>query len=79
MKVLYFAQAADASGCREEQWEISRSLSLEAFWTEAVRRHPALANLRAGCRVASGMEYVGQEDVLDPRKETAVIPPVSGG
>jgi molybdopterin synthase catalytic subunit/molybdopterin synthase sulfur carrier subunit len=79
MRVLYFAQAAEAAGCREEVWEIAGPLSLDAFWEEAVARHPGLAPQRDICRVASGMDYVGPGDVLDPGREVAVIPPVSGG
>lgn len=79
MKVLYFAQAALAAGCREEDWPVGRELSLEDFWSEAIRRHPALEGLAAQCRVASGMNYVAGGQCLDPQAEAAVIPPVSGG
>jgi molybdopterin converting factor small subunit len=79
MKVLYFAQAAEAAGCREEDWETPEPLSLHAFWTEAARRHPNLAALESSCRIASGGEYVAGEQMLNPDRETAVIPPVSGG
>ncbi len=79
MRVLYFAQAAEAAGCRDEDWEISAPLCLQAFWTEALRRHPKLAGLESSCRIASGGEYVAGEGMLNPDREAAVIPPVSGG
>lgn len=79
MWVLYFAQAADAAGCREESWEQCYPLTLEEFWREALRRHPGLAGLAPRCRVASGCTYVAADGMLDPREETAVLPPVSGG
>lgn len=79
MKVLFFAQAADASGCREEEWEVTDPLSVEQFWAEALRRHPRLAEWRPRCRLACAHEYVAPGEMLDPGQETAVIPPVSGG
>lgn len=79
MKVLYFAQAAQLAGCREEDWDISQSLSLAEFWEEALRRHPELTSIRSHCRVASGGEYVAAGGRLDWNQEAAVIPPVSGG
>lgn len=79
MKVLYFAQAAQAAGCREEEWDGLGPMDLETFWSEAIRRHPALNNLRSLCRVASGMSYLGQKDTISGDGDVAVIPPVSGG
>ncbi|MFZ4777005.1 MAG: MoaD/ThiS family protein [Terrimicrobiaceae bacterium] len=79
MNVLYFAQAADAAGCREEEWVVDGTLLLEEFWAEAIRRHPALEIFSSQCRVASAGNYVGAGERLDPRSEVAVIPPVSGG
>lgn len=79
MKVLYFAQAADAAGCREEKWDIPFPISMQAFWDEAIHRHPKLAGLKSQCRVASGMDYIADNGQLDPTQEAAVIPPVSGG
>jgi molybdopterin converting factor small subunit len=79
MKVLYFAQAGEAAGCREEHWEIHSSLTLDEFWLEAVSRHPGLTVLRHQCRVASGLNYLLAGERIEPQQETAVIPPVSGG
>ena len=79
MTVLYFAQAAAAAGCREEEWPAPEPLTLDAFWSEAERRHPALAPLRAHCRVANGLNYMEPGDHIDPSRETAILPPVSGG
>lgn len=79
MRVLYFAGAARAAGCKTETWDVDDPLSLEAFWTEALRRHPDLAPWKSQCRVASGLKFVEEPGQLDPRREAAVIPPVSGG
>lgn len=79
MKVLYFSQASDAAGCREEDWIVERDLTLEEFWAEALRRHPTLEGIARQSRVASGMRYVLRGQQLDRQEEAAIIPPVSGG
>jgi len=79
MKVLYFAQAGEVAGCREEHWDIHASLTQDEFWLEVISRHPGLALLRDQCRVASGMRYLLAGERIEPQQETAVIPPVSGG
>lgn len=79
LKVLYFAQAASLAGCREEEWPAEGIHSVDDFWAEAERRHPALATLRAQCRIACGREYLREGDILRDGNEVAVIPPVSGG
>jgi molybdopterin converting factor small subunit len=79
MNVLFFAQAADAADCTAEHWDVREPMTLSDFWAEAVRRHPALDAIRAHCRVASNLEYVAENQTLDPDGETAVLPPVSGG
>ena len=79
MKVLYFASAAQMAGCASENWDVADTLTADAFWAEAVRRHPGLKSIRGACRLASGQEYVMGNAVLDPGKEVAILPPVSGG
>lgn len=79
MRVLYFSTAAERSGCREEEWVAEGTMSVAAFWSEAVRRHPRLAEIRAQCRIASGGEYVDAGGKIAADREAAVIPPVSGG
>jgi molybdopterin converting factor small subunit len=79
MKVLYFSSAALAAGCREEEWIVAGALTQEAFWQEALQRHPALEQVRAHCRLAGGGRYLQPGQLLEPHVEVAVIPPVSGG
>jgi len=79
MKILYFAQAAQAAGCREETWSLLDPLAPEEFWAELEQRHPGMAALRPICRLACNCEYVGPTDSIQPDDEVALIPPVSGG
>jgi len=79
MKVLFFSSAAEIAGTREEEWKVQSSISLSEFWEEATRRHPGLQEIRDRCQVANGMEVVFGSEVIDPKKETAILPPVSGG
>jgi len=79
MKILYFAQAADASGCREETWNMQAALGSDEFWVELEKRHPGMGALRPICRLACNCEYIGATDSIQPDDEVALIPPVSGG
>lgn len=79
MRVQFFGQARSATGVPSEDWEIDHPMTLAAFWDEAIRRHPALADIQPHCRVASNFEYVSQNQMIDPSGEAAIIPPVSGG
>jgi molybdopterin converting factor subunit 1 len=79
MKILFFAQAAQLAGTREEQWEIPSPISPDQFWEELERRHSGTGSLRASCRLARNCEYLSQEGCLHPGDEVAIIPPVSGG
>lgn len=80
MRVLYFAGAATVAGCDAEDWDTDAArMTLADFWSEAIRRHPNLADWSRKCRVASGLEYVPEGGSLDTNAEAAVIPPVSGG
>jgi molybdopterin converting factor small subunit len=79
MTVLYFSTAKAASGCASEDWEASGPMDERAFWTEAVRRHPELRKIQAGCRVAINETYPEEGWLIAPKDVVAVIPPVSGG
>ncbi len=79
MKILYFASASLAAGCREETWSAGRPLSVREFWEETIRRHPSLEPQRAICRLARNQEYADEDAILNETDEVAILPPVSGG
>ncbi len=79
VRVLYFATARTAAGTGEETWATTSPLSAEAFWAEALRRHPDLTPHRPSIRLARNEVYLNPGELLQPEDEVALIPPVSGG
>lgn len=78
MRVLFFAQLRDATGCREVELHTD-GLDVPALWSELITRHPALEKFRSSVRLAKNSEYVGPEAKFNDADEVALIPPVSGG
>jgi len=79
MRVLYFAQAAEIAGCREETWQVMRALSAGEFWAEAIKRHHGLREMELLCRLAVDQKLLESGSTIAPHSEVAVLPPVSGG
>jgi molybdopterin converting factor subunit 1 len=79
MKVLYFAQTAEITSCRMENWDTAEPLSETEFWEEAIRRHPGLKPVRAQCRLAVDQSFADATTTIHRDSEVAVLPPVSGG
>jgi molybdopterin synthase catalytic subunit len=79
MRVLYFAQAADVVGCREEAWDETQPLTAAEFWVKLISRHPRMESLQARCRLAVNQQFLSHGETIPPHSEVAVIPPVSGG
>jgi molybdopterin synthase catalytic subunit len=46
---------------------------------EIARTHPAIASRLGPCRIAVAHEFVGDDRVIAPGEEIALVPPVSGG
>jgi molybdopterin converting factor subunit 1 len=79
MRVLFFAQLKDVTGCDEVAIELLSSLNVEQLWAELLGKFPALAAHRANARLARNWEYAGPETQFADADEVALIPPVSGG
>ncbi len=79
MRVLFFAQLKDATGCESVELETSSPMAVEKLWAELVRRFPKLAAHRSNVRLARNWEYAGPDAVFGENDEVALIPPVSGG
>ncbi len=77
MRVLFFAQLKDATGC--DSVEIAPSLNAELLWVELLKRFPKLAAHRANVRLAKNWEYAAPNAQFSDADEVALIPPVSGG
>ncbi len=79
MRVLFFAQLKDATGCDSVELAVAAPLSLEQLWAELLEKFPALAVHRASVRLARNLEYAGPQTLFSHADEAALIPPVSGG
>lgn len=79
MKVLFFAQAAQAAGCAELDLPVASPVCGEELWGRLVARCPGLAPLRPQMRLARDCEFIGWQESVSEGQEVALIPPVSGG
>ena len=79
MRILFFAQLKDATGCDSAELAPVSPLSAEQLWAELVNRFPALASHRPGVRLAKNCEYATPATTFSKGDEVALIPPVSGG
>jgi molybdopterin converting factor subunit 1 len=78
MRVLFFAQLKDATGCADLELA-SPPANVEQLWTELLGKFPALAAHRNNVRLARNWEYADAETKFANEDEVALIPPVSGG
>ncbi len=78
MRVLFFAQLKDVTGC--DAIELAApALNGEQLWAELQGQFPALAAHRAHVRLARNWEYATPGMIFSADDEIALIPPVSGG
>jgi molybdopterin converting factor small subunit len=79
MRVLFFAQLKDVTGCAEVTWSGVGPLSGDEIWQRLEQQWPSLSRHRPVTRLARNQEFVGVEAVFQSKDEIALIPPVSGG
>ena len=77
MRVLFFAQLKDATGC--DSVELAPLPNAEQLWSELLKQFPKLAAHRANVRLARNWEYATPDTEFANSDEIALIPPVSGG
>lgn len=79
MRVLFFAQLKDVTGCDAVELAPSALLNREQFWAMLLAKYPGLEAHRGNIRLARNWEYAGAETLFGADDEVALIPPVSGG
>jgi len=79
MRVLFFAQLKDVTGCDSMELTINEPLNSDQLWVALLVKFPALAKHRASVRLACNSEYAGPQTQFNQADEAALIPPVSGG
>jgi molybdopterin converting factor subunit 1 len=79
MRVLFFAQLKDITGCDAVELAPPSPLNLDGLWNALLEKFPALATHRASVRLARNCEYAAPEAMFARGDEVALLPPVSGG
>lgn len=79
MRVLFFAQLQDVTGCPSTELLPPAPIDRERLWVLLLERFPGLAAYRPNVRLARNWEYASTETCFETTDEVALIPPVSGG
>ena len=79
MRILFFAQLKDVTGCEVWEHEVTSPVGAAELWEALTRRFPRLAPHQASVRLAKNLEYTGADCRFANEDEVALIPPVSGG
>ena len=77
MRVLFFAQLKDVTGC--DSVELAAMPNPEQLWAELLKQFPKLTAYRTNVRLAKNWEYAAPNAQFADTDEVALIPPVSGG
>jgi molybdopterin converting factor subunit 1 len=79
MRVLFFAQLKDVTGCDAVELALPAPLNRDELWAMLLVKFPGLAGHRSNVRLACNWAYAGPEIHFTDGDEVALIPPVSGG
>jgi len=79
VKVLYFAQARDASGSGEEEFSLPDRASLRTLLDGVMSRHRSLEAMGKALKVAVNEEVADGNARLKDGDVVALLPPVQGG
>jgi len=79
MRILFFAQLKDATGCSETRLAAPAPFTTETLWTALLELFPSLASHRPYVRLARNGEFAGTDTLFGNDDEVALLPPVSGG
>jgi sulfur-carrier protein len=79
MRVLFFAQLKDATGCEAVELAVPSPLDQDALWAVLLETFPGLTLHRSATRLARNWDYADPATRFMEGDEVALIPPVSGG
>ena len=79
MRILFFAQLKDVTGCDSIELAPTLPLNDVQLWKMLAEKFPALANHQKNVRLARNWEYADAKTIFEDKDEIALIPPVSGG
>ena len=79
VKVLFFGQLKDITGCSEEVLDLPAGARLEDVFEHYATRFPRLHQLRTSIVMALNQQFAPATSGLADGDEAAFLPPVSGG
>ena len=79
VRVLYFGQAREAAGRKEEEFSLPSASSVKTLVGLSVNAHRGLQVMQGAMRVAVNEEVAGQGYRLADGDVVAFLPPVAGG
>ncbi|CAG0993752.1 MAG: MoaD/ThiS family protein [Bacteroidetes bacterium] len=77
LKIIYFGQAAEATGKKEEEREIISSTTVEALKKTLQEVYPELR--RFPFQIAVNQTLVNADFEINENAEIAILPPYAGG
>ena len=78
IKVLYFAQVAELTHRREEEWPLDAPISGRQWLSALADRYPQVQPTDR-LKLAVNQYHVSHEQLIRPGDEVAVFEPVTGG
>jgi len=79
VKVLYFAQAREFAGTREEELVLLHPTDVNRLFSELMNAHPKLASIKGILSVLVNGLRVSEDVELKDGDRVALVPPVAGG
>jgi len=79
IQLLFFAQARERAGSERATLELPEDSRVRDALAKIRERYPALVELMPHLAVAMNQRLVGEEEMVLPGAELALLPPVSGG
>ncbi|MGA3267558.1 MAG: MoaD/ThiS family protein [Verrucomicrobiota bacterium] len=79
MRVLFFAQLKDATGCDSIELPAPSPVDAAQLWSLLLKQFPQLSAHRAQVRLSRNWEYAAPDALFSDADEVALLPPVSGG
>jgi molybdopterin converting factor small subunit len=79
IQVLMFAAAREAAQSDSLCLEVTDGACAKDVLDAIATNLPSISALVPSCRLAIDGEYVSPKTMIDPSRELALIPPVSGG
>jgi molybdopterin converting factor small subunit len=77
--VQFFSRLRDLAGVSEVELDMPASTSAAELLEMLYARTPSLRDWDKSILVASGVEFVGRDYVLQPGERISIMPPVQGG